>query len=73
MLFDVFLFNSRYAALDATQNTSKPDSFFEAIEVRGLPDTPSEYHQHLQSCICKHFLINFFIKVYFVYIIYIYT
>lgn len=30
----------KYAALDAMQNTSKPDSFFEAIEVRGLPDTP---------------------------------
>ena len=36
--------NSRYAALDAMHNTSKPDSFFEAIEVRGLPDTPSESH-----------------------------
>ena len=48
MLFDnVFLFNSRYAALDALQNTSKPDSFFEAIEVRGLPDTPSEYYMYL--------------------------
>lgn len=30
----------KYAALNAMQNTSKPDSFFEAIEVRGLPDTP---------------------------------
>ncbi|KAJ7372226.1 hypothetical protein OS493_019670 [Desmophyllum pertusum] len=30
----------KYAALDAIQNTSKSDSFFDAIEVRGLPDTP---------------------------------
>jgi len=43
----VFLFNSRYAALDAMQNTSKPDSFFEAIEVRGLPDTPSEFYMYI--------------------------
>ena len=45
-----FLFNSRYAALDAMQNKSKPDSFFEAKEVRGLPDTPSEY------CMCTLYL-----------------
>ena len=36
------MFNLRYAALDAMQNRSKPDSFFDAIEVRGLPDTPSK-------------------------------
>lgn len=30
----------KYAALDAIQNTSKPDSYFDALEVRGLPDTP---------------------------------
>ena len=48
MLFNnMCLFNSRYAALDAMQNTSKPDSFFEAIEVRGLPDTPSEYYMYM--------------------------
>ena len=48
---NVFLFNSRYAALDALQSTSKPDSFFEAIEVRGLPDTPSGYNMYLYTCI----------------------
>lgn len=48
MLFNyMFLFNSRYAALDAMQNKSKPDSFFEAIEVRGLPDTPSECYMYI--------------------------
>lgn len=36
------MFNLRYAALDAMQNRSKPDSFFDATEVRGLPDTPSK-------------------------------
>lgn len=30
----------KYAALDSIERNSKPDSFFEAIEVRGLPDTP---------------------------------
>ncbi|XP_078383943.1 coiled-coil domain-containing protein 180-like isoform X2 [Oculina patagonica] len=35
----------KYAALDSLQNTSKPDSFFEAIEVRGLPDTPKATQQ----------------------------
>ena len=32
----------RYAALESMEKHSKPDSFFEALEVRGLPDTPSE-------------------------------
>lgn len=47
MFNNMFLFNSRYAALNAMQNTSKPDSFFEAIEVRGLPDTPSECYMYV--------------------------
>ena len=45
------MFNLRYAALDAMQNRSKPDSFFDAIEVRGLPDTPSKSYTWL---VTKH-------------------
>ena len=45
----------RYAALDSIEKNSTPESYFEALEVRGLPDTPSKNELFSLSCIQSHF------------------